>query len=147
MKKGQSKKAITKKISPAEKKVEKKNYFNLLGLIIIILLGIIIYSNSFNCSFHFDDFHNIVDNQKIQNLSDVKAWWNFVPSRPLGSLSFALNYHFNKLDVWYWHFVNLIIHLINTCLVWWFTILIFSSPISSPWIIAEGPITVFVCSS
>ena len=42
--------------------------------------------------------------------------------------TFALNYHFNQLDVYYYHFVNLIIHLINACLVWWLTLLIFSSP-------------------
>ena len=65
---------------------------------------------------------------KIHNLSDVKAWWNFVPTRPIGNLTFALNYHFNQLDVRYWHLVNLAIHLINACLVWWLTLLIFSSP-------------------
>jgi Tfp pilus assembly protein PilF len=110
------------------KQVEKKRYVDLLGLAIIILLGIFIYSNSFNCSFHFDDFRNIVNNTKIQNLNDVQAWWNFYPGRSIGFFTFALNYHFNQLDVRYFHLVNLIIHLINACLVGWLTLLIFSSP-------------------
>jgi tetratricopeptide (TPR) repeat protein len=110
-----------------EKQVIKK-YADLVGLTIIILLGIIIYSNSFNCSFHFDDYPIIVNNMKIHNLLDVQAWWNFYPTRLIGIFSFALNYHFNQLDVRYYHLVNLIIHLINACLVWWLTLLIFSSP-------------------
>lgn len=111
------------------KQVKKNKYSNVVGLSLIFLLGIIIYSNSFYCSFHFDDLLRIVYNIKIRNLADVKAWWNYYPSRPVGTLTFALNYHFNQLDVWYWHLVNLIIHLINACLVWWLTLLIFSSPV------------------
>jgi tetratricopeptide (TPR) repeat protein len=112
-----------------KKKQDKSNtYFDLIGWVIIIVLGFIIYSNSFGCSFHLDDFHNIVENNSIRDLGDVKAWWNFYPTRPLGILTFALNYHFNQLDVRYWHVVNLVIHLINACLVRWLVLSIFSSP-------------------
>ena len=111
------------------KPVKNNKYFELLGLIIVILTGIIIYSNSFNCSFHFDDMLNIVDNPGIRNLADMKTLVNVNPSRPVGIFTFALNYHFNQFDVFYYHLVNLIIHLINACLVWWLTLLIFSSPV------------------
>jgi protein O-mannosyl-transferase len=132
-KKGNSKPVQTRKSTPpkgtaAKVKNSGKSYANLLGIVIIIALGIMVYSNSFHCTFHFDDTSNIVENPKIQNLSDVKAWWNFVPTRPIGNLTFALNYHFNKLDVTYYHWVNLIIHLINACLAGWLVLLIFSSP-------------------
>jgi tetratricopeptide (TPR) repeat protein len=110
------------------KQVKRNRYHEWLGLAAMILLGIIIYSDSFNCSFHFDDLTRIVDNPAIRNVSDVKAWWNVYPSRPVGMFTFALNYHFNRLDVQYYHLVNLVIHLINACLVWWLTMLIFSSP-------------------
>lgn len=116
--------------------VKKNRYAELVGLAIIILLGINIYSNSFDCSFHFDDYSNIVHNTKIQHLQDVKAWWNFYPTRSVGMFTFALNYHFNKLDVTYYHRVNLIIHLINAFLVWWLTMLIFSSPV-----LKDNPVT------
>jgi len=122
------KKNYSKKAPPLEKKFEPSRYSDLVGLAIIILLGIIIYSNSFQCSFHFDDFHNIVDNPSIRNLADVKSWWNFYPTRPLGIFTFAVNYHFNQLNVWPYHLVNLIIHLMNACLAGWLTLLIFSSP-------------------
>ena len=133
MKKEQVKKVAMKKNPPGKVPAMKKENSwkrntDLFALAVIILLGIIVYSNSFNCSFHFDDFYNIVDNVKIRNLLDVKAWWNFYPTRPVAVFTFALNYHFNQYDVTYWHLVNLIIHLINACLVYWLTMLIFSSP-------------------
>ena len=64
-------------------------YRDLAGVAIIILLGIIIYSNSFGCSFQFNDYLNIVNNVTIRNLADVKGWWNFYPSRPFGIFSGA----------------------------------------------------------
>ena len=122
------KKFLPKKGLQPKKEVNKKGLFNLSGLTFIILLGIVIYSDSFRCSFHLDDLLHIVYNRVIQNLWDVKAWWNYIPNRPVSIFTFVLNYHFFKLDVWYWHLVNLIIHLINAILIWWLTLLIFSSP-------------------
>ncbi len=126
-KRAQSKNPVKKATKP-EIQVEKKEYTGLVAPGIIILLGIIIYSNSFNCSFHFDDYPSIINNTLIRSLADVKVWWNFSPNRPVPVFTFALNYHFNHLDIWYWHLVNLLIHLINACLVWWLTLLILSTP-------------------
>jgi tetratricopeptide (TPR) repeat protein len=92
-------------------------------------MGAIAYSNSFDCSFHFDDTPNIEDNITIRNLSNVKAWWVFYPSRPIGYLSFALDYHFHKLDVWGYHLVNLAIHIVNAVLVWWLVMLTMATPV------------------
>jgi hypothetical protein len=96
---------------------------------LICLVGVIAYSNSFNCSFNFDDKPNIEENIAIRNLSNVKAWWGFIPSRPIGTLSFALNYHFHRLDVWGYHLVNLAIHIINAVLVWWLVMLTMATPV------------------
>ena len=82
-----------------EKKSNKNRYAGLAGLIVIFLLGIIIYSNSISCSFHFDDKPRIVENTAIRSLADVKALGNIYPSSPVGMFTFALNYHFNQLDV------------------------------------------------
>jgi protein O-mannosyl-transferase len=127
LKKGNLKNKTAKKIPAVKEETGNKTYY-LFGLAIIILLGIIIYSNSFKCSFQFDDEASIFNNASIRNLSDVKAWWNSYPSRPFSILTFAINYHFDKLNVWGYHLVNLVIHLINACLVWWLTLLIFLTP-------------------
>ena len=51
------------------------------------------------------------------------------PSRPIGFLSFALNYHFHGLDVWGYHLVNLAIHIVNAVLVWWLVMLTMATPV------------------
>ena len=71
----------------------------------------------------------IEDNIAIRSLSNVKAWWGFIPSRPIGFLSFALNYHFHRLDVWGYHLVNLAIHIVNAVLVWWLVMLTMATPV------------------
>lgn len=134
MKKKKSNKEISKKVYPKQNRKAAKQsifekYSTLIGLSIIMLLGIVIYSNSFKCSFNFDDLNSIINNTNIQDLSNVKAWWSFSPNRPVSMFTFALNYHFSQLDVWSYHLINLMVHLINACLVWWLTILIISSPI------------------
>lgn len=99
-----------------------------ISLAIIVLLGAVIYSNSFDCSFHFDDLRHIVYNEAIHDLWDIKSWWNYNPGRLVSIFSLVLNYNFFNLDVRYWHLVNLFIHLLNALLVRWLTLLILSSP-------------------
>lgn len=81
---------------------------------------IIIYSNSFQGQFVFDDTPNIVDNVNIHLKSidwpDIKRTFYGIEgrkiSRPFSYLSFALNYHFGGLHVFGYHLVNFIIHYI-----------------------------------
>jgi tetratricopeptide (TPR) repeat protein len=132
------KKTNNKKIKPRKdqgkhdllnkKKLANNNYNNLPGLGIIILLGIIIYSNSFNNSFHLDDSFHIIKNTTIRSLTDLKSIWNFNHSRFIAYITFAINYHFGKLNVWGYHLVNIGIHLFNACLVYLLTLLILSAP-------------------
>ncbi len=116
-----------------EKEERERNSRQILwawvSVIVISLIGIIAYSNSFGCSFHFDDIPNIVENTAIWNISDVKQWWSFAPSRAIGYLSFALNYHIHRLDVWGYHLVNLAIHIINGLLVGWLVLLTMATPV------------------
>lgn len=104
------------------------NKEKLLYAALLIIAGIASYYNSFGCSFHFDDLPNIVSNQVIMDLSDWKAWMFFNPYRPIGFLTFALNYHFNGLNVPGYHLVNLAIHIFNAFLVWMLVGLLFRSP-------------------
>lgn len=111
-------------------------FSNILGISIVVFLGIVIYSNSFDCSFHFDDIPNIVENSMIHR-ADFSEIWKNGENRFLGNYSFAINYLYGELNVWGYHFFNLIIHLINACLVYWLTHLIFSSPVLNDTAIAK----------
>ncbi len=84
---------------------------------IIILAGAVVYVNSLNAPFIFDDNTAILDNQQIRQL-----WPLTVPlspqrdtpvaGRPIVSLSLAVNYAIGELDVTGYRVFNLAIHLL-----------------------------------
>jgi protein O-mannosyl-transferase len=95
----------------------KKYAFTFIALFVALFL---IYSNSFQGDWHFDDFVNIVKNPYIQ----IKSFtWEEISkcaygldqkriARPLSYLSFALNYYFDGTNVFGYHVVNFIIHFL-----------------------------------
>lgn len=110
------------------KKPIMDNKKELFLILTIVIAGIISYSNSFDCSFHFDDTH-FLDISVTNDVANVVDWIRLAPSRPLGILTFAVNYNLHQLDVWGYHLVNLFIHLINALLVYWLTWITLSSPV------------------
>ena len=88
-------------------------------------VAVIIYSNTFSASFHFDDIHNIVDKPWIKNFSNLL---DLSGTRYVGFFSFALNYHFGRLNVFGYHLVNLLIHITNGILVYFFVLLLLRIP-------------------
>jgi len=88
--------------------------------ITIFIALILIYSNSFNCRWHMDDFGNIFNNPNIQlkSISGENIQKSFYGrnkneerlSRPLSYLTFALNYHIGGTNVFGFHVVNFAIH-------------------------------------
>ncbi|MFM9052358.1 MAG: tetratricopeptide repeat protein, partial [Bacteroidota bacterium] len=111
---------------------EKKSFAGptfLITAITVVALGCIIYSNSFDCSFHLDDNPGILMNSTIRNLSDVQALWEMNSSRFFGNLSIAVNYHYGRYEVYGYHLFNLSVHLLNACLVFLLTIKLFKTPV------------------
>ena len=70
----------------------KSSYIKLLSVILISCLGIIVYSNTFHSSFHFDDPFFIVDNYAIKDIQNLQNIWNYWHCRfvPFLSLAFPL---------------------------------------------------------
>jgi tetratricopeptide (TPR) repeat protein len=112
----------------------KKKLFDqpLMHALLILILGILVYSNSLHVPFVFDDSFSIVDNPEIRNLpgliSDALSGHAYHPNRYVGFLTFALNYHFGGFEVTGYHLVNLLIHLANALLVYALLILTFRAP-------------------
>ncbi|MCG8407639.1 MAG: tetratricopeptide repeat protein [Phycisphaerales bacterium] len=78
--------------------------------IIVIIAGILVYWNSFSGVFLLDDNGRIVGNNAIQKLLPISI--HLKTSRPLVTLSLAMNYGFGKLQPWGYHLFNLTVHLI-----------------------------------
>jgi tetratricopeptide (TPR) repeat protein len=90
---------------------ETDSYTVRLSITLIIVIGVVVYANSFLGTFVYDDHGNIVYNQRIRQI-----WppWSVLAgnARPIGSLSFAVNYGIHGLRLFGYHAVNLLIHLL-----------------------------------
>jgi tetratricopeptide (TPR) repeat protein len=114
----------------------RRENFTLIGkhLSIIAALSAMIllaYSNTFEASWHLDDRPNILDNQglHISNLNAESLIRTFYTSpqqggaigkklyRPVACLTFALNWYFGANNVFGYHFVNIVIHILTACLL------------------------------
>ena len=97
---------------------DREAVFAFIALLITLCA---IYSNSFHGEWHFDDFHNIIENRcvHVQSLDDLtKSFYGLTCaaadrkiSRPLAYASFAMNYHLGGAEVWGYHVVNFIVHI------------------------------------
>ena len=103
-------------------------------ILIIVVLGILIYSNTFNVPFVFDDIHSIIYNSGIKDVRHFIDLQNIYSNRHIGFLTFALNYKMHGLDVTGYHIFNLVIHLLNALLVYWLIILTFRTPYASAYL-------------
>jgi tetratricopeptide (TPR) repeat protein len=108
----------------------------LISFSLIALLGILIYSNTFSVPFQFDDDAYVVNNPAIRDLGtflspqDITTGNTLSPTgippalrsafmtRVLGYLSLAINYRLHGLDVTGYHLVNLLLHILNACLLY-----------------------------
>ena len=88
-----------------------------LRLLLIALLGLVIYSNTFDASWHLDDYYSILLNHKITNLSQTFQDIILNP-RGICDFTFAVNYYFSGPNVFGFHVINLIIHIISAFMVY-----------------------------
>ena len=96
---------------------QKKN-FHLIASIIIAVMVLIAYSNTFKASFHFDDNPSIVENPYIKNVTTENIKKLLHGTRPVVNMSLLLNYQLNGLDVMGWHIFNTLFHILNSLLVY-----------------------------
>ena len=100
--------------------------FPFVSLFVLLLA---VYANSFNCSWHFDDYINIVENPGIQ--IKTLSWQEIGRSlygiagsarwqRPVSYFTFAMNYYFDGLNVFWYHVVNFFIHYITSVFLFLF---------------------------
>ena len=112
------------------------------AFVLLFFLVLLIYSNTFQASWHLDDYHNILQNPrlKIENLQPQSIIQTFYASfdrglysknkiyRPVVCLTFALNWYFGQDNPFGYHLVNLAVHFITACLLYLTILALFQSP-------------------
>jgi Flp pilus assembly protein TadD len=111
--------------------------------LVISLLGVLVYSNTFDVPFQFDDKNYVIINPAMRDFgyflapskiddhiinSDVK---NSFRTRYVTYLSFWANYRLGGLDVTGYHVVNTAVHIINALLMYLIVRLMFRTPFLS----------------
>jgi tetratricopeptide (TPR) repeat protein len=100
-------------------------------LLVLAVLGGLVYSKTFHAPFVLDDDGYLVTNlairdfgyflepSKVMALENMKLPFRYAfQTRIVTFFTFALNYRLHGLDLAGYHFVNLMIHLINAMLVY-----------------------------
>ena len=109
----------------------KGSVMALIGAVLIMVIGSLIYSNIFSVPFLFDDTNTVLKNISLR---ETGYFTNASPAallkapRLIGQLSFALNYAVGGLNVFGYHLVNLLIHLASALLVYGLCLLTFRTP-------------------
>ena len=99
--------------------------FEYFGLICLLLLLCLIYSNTLSSPFVFDD-SRITINTDLHRAGpalwdQVRAGFATLPkTRPVADLTLLLNYHLHGLQVTGYHLVNILIHLMTTVVLYLF---------------------------
>lgn len=109
-----------------------------LGYLLMAALICLVYANSFQASWHFDDFSNIVFNQKL-HMNDL-SYRSIVEAfhadpringklyRPVACLTFALNWYLGHEAVFGYHVVNIVIHCLASLFLLQALIVLFQTP-------------------
>lgn len=103
-----------------------RKYLCVLSIALISFAIILCYLNSLSAPFFFDDIPNITTNNLLElssltpsNIFDF-IQRDFPNNRPLAYLSFAINKHYGEFNVFGYHVVNIGIHIIVSCLLFFF---------------------------
>ncbi len=110
-------------------KYPKWLWLALLGLLILIVFGA--YSKVLDAEFVYDDFAFIVNNKAIQNFSPFSKFFTdpniFTGAqddlggknwRPVSSMAFAIEYRLFGPNPFGFHFISVLLHLINIVLIY-----------------------------
>ena len=98
-----------------------------IPLLLLVLL-VAAYSNSFRDGFHFDDFHQIVENPNVRDLGNIPAFFysagmgsvntSLRGYRPVTYSSFSLSYAVSGYSPGGYRLFNLLLHFLNALLVY-----------------------------
>jgi|GEM_PF-200558 tetratricopeptide (TPR) repeat protein len=102
--------------------------------IVLFCCTFLAFHNSFDNSFHYDDEHSILENPHIRTLKNIPTFFvdagtfSGLPEarmyRPLLMATYAVNYAVGEYEVFGYHLINFLLHLINVWLLWEVSVLL-----------------------
>ncbi len=109
-----------------------------MAFVLLCLLIFIIYGNTFDAAWHFDDFSNIVHKPEIHirnlNLESFRNIFLPLPDqdrsvhRPISRMTLALNWYWGQDQVFGYHLINTMVHCITACLLYLTILQLYRSP-------------------
>lgn len=101
------------------------NLSTLKAIFVIVILGFIVFFNSFFNNFVWDDILLIVNNPDVYTINIPHFFgpnsYNFLSYyRPIAALYFALLHNLFGSQAFFYHFVQILLHIINTVILYLF---------------------------
>lgn len=95
----------------------------LKAILFLCCMGLLVFYGTLHSPFHYDDAHAIVENPHIKDLSKFqeKVGIQNIFNRSALLLSFAINHHLGGIEVFGYHLVNILIHIL-TAILWYFIV-------------------------
>ena len=104
---------------------EKFNFvtIQIKAICLICFMGLLAFYGTLHSPFHYDDVHAIVENPHIKDLSNFqeKVGIQNIFNRSVLLLSFAINQHFGETEVFGYHLINILIHILTSILCFFLT--------------------------
>ncbi len=110
--------AFTQTVNEKIDKIYASPRFTIMAFLIIAVMVLIAYSNTFQASFHFDDNPSIVENPTIKRVTMDNITSLLQGNRPVVYLSLMLNYQIGGLNVVGYHIFNIAVHIMNSMFVY-----------------------------
>jgi hypothetical protein len=116
---------------------------SIVHFLLIFVLGLLVYSNTFDVPFHFDDHEYMISNPALRdfsyflNPSQIEDTNLSAPikryskTRAVAYMSFWANYKIGGLDVTSYHVINMAVHIVNALFVYMLVRLTFMTPFFS----------------
>ncbi|MFH0791165.1 MAG: hypothetical protein V2A64_05990, partial [Candidatus Omnitrophota bacterium] len=106
-----------------------KNKISIAILLILIITGLVFSASLKNGFVNWDDTEHLIENPMIkvlswQSVKNIFTSFYTLNYHPLALLSYTLEYHFFGLNPVVYHTTNLILHLLNTLLIFWLIFLL-----------------------
>ncbi len=101
---------------------------HLLFCLFFLAAGLVLYFNSLNASFHFDDYREVLRNPNLSDPFHPGRIWAFTKGRFFTYWTFAFDVYFSKAALQSFRLVNILIHIAVTCLVYGNCLLLLKTP-------------------